>query len=1442
VTGLPTLALGAALGVVAIAVLALLAVGIALGLKRLLKGDAPAETGGGQPKLTLSAAVSAAAAEVRDLARGRDNADAVPWILAVGAADQEMQSLLPAHAAAAAETRSIGWLDHARIAREGTLSFHRGGVVLTFDDGLVANSPWARKLGGLLSAVERARGERPIDALAVVVPAGLLSALADPQSPAALDAIAERGQRLYDIITKVQKHTGWRVPIHVLISGCDDAVPGFAEWLAAYQVEDGVTGRSETPVLGWAPPDGIDAAYRASWVETAFRSMARALTAQQFTLMMRPAQPGTETSIFLLPQRLEMLRAGVATLFERMLQASAYHEAFMFRGLYLTDGGNPAPQVAAGSVEADLTTGPAKTKPGAEAPGAASSGEPPAATADASAAADLSTLRLGPMAANAGGHDATAAGARPAPPRPIAHRVFDTRIFVEAGLAQPASGEMTRRHRGLRWAQAGFAATALAAILGVWGLQHFLDRHLEPIDRLLSTISTDVRHAETSSPQTIQAGQSVAGDCEAQRRDARETLMVATAEPAVLGQSEELLGLMARIRSNGVSTPWAPSSALDPLNDDVEEAVGIGYRITICRALLYKMGTREGINALLAPYALSIPADESWLNIVANAAKFDRHYNHLNQLREPGQSNREKVATFRDVAAFAFGIAVPATFNVDYQIYGRGVAESSAPRFEDAEVRRLFQNALDERFKAALQARYSCRPLARAVARIVDAFQVDASILGPDNPAGPGGVCADAMPPARQPRGVSGDSPAPEAVLRQFLADYQTISARGAIPGAYGWIYNPQVDDKGPAAQLPALEKLTLVSTAFIRELGRQSDTYRQDASQALSTATVSGTPVLAEVDGLPQPSPGMTATRAYVQQLLAQPFMAQSPALAGSDLPDGPIAWNLQRLQAAERAVESFLRFSFASPVDVPAPAQELARAAAIDHLSAYVDAELAAAAMPLGSVAEPDQAETAALALALPSLTRLRDLLRQSRAPSAAGLADQLDATVSRRAETLLRAAEQRLDRRAVYALDGNALQSWTGSDGLAPRAFGVATAEDLKAELAERQATVSAIVEAASPLANYLRDPGALMESADGAARAARLDRLRATLQAHEANRPGNALSRLEQFIAVDLDQMRLPSCRLRDPVGATRDYFSDQIRMIRQRALALCAGGMEARYAAMARRFNQDLAQQFPFAGPAAPAADPDRVRDFFLTYGDDLPALKEALAADGLRPYGAGGRAAADFVDDLIETQRALAPMFSAGRAGAPLAYRVDVEFFSDPGPGQSQVIEAAVGPPAARAVSSAPDPGFTWTNGQPISVLLRWAANAPSQPRSDRAGGGFTVDGATAQLRVDGDWALLRLIRRAEPRPAEIATTTRRGGLPIAFSVPLSPNLQKPAIGGDPRDLNEARVFLRLTLKSAAAAGPAGPPAKISLPPFPTMAPDLRRTAAQYPRQDQGGS
>lgn len=1440
-TGLPTLALGAALGVVAIAVLALLAVGIALGLKRLLKGDAPAETADGQPKLALSAAVSAAAAEVRDLARGRDSAEAVPWILAVGAADPEMQPLLPAHAAAAAEMRTIGWLDHARIAQEGTLSFHRGGVVLTFDDGLVANSPWARKLGGLLSAVERARGARPIDALAVIVPAGLLTALADPQSPAAVDAVAERGQRLYDIITKVQKHTGWRLPIHVLVSGCDDAVPGFADWLAACQVEDGVTGQIETPVLGWAPPDGIDAAYRASWVETAFRSMTRALTAQQFTLMMRPAQPGTETSIFLLPQRLEMLRAGVAALFERMLQPSAYHEAFMFRGLYLTNGGDPAPQVAAESVAAHLNAGPAETRPGAEAPGPTASGETPAATADAGADADLSTLRLGAMTAGAGGHHA-AERPRPAARAPIAHRVFDTRIFMEAGLAQPASGEMTRRHRGLRWAQAGFAATALAAVLGVWGLQHFLDHHLEPIDRLLSTISTDVRHAETSSPQTIQAGQSVAGDCEAQRRDARETLMVATAEPAVLAQSEELLGLMARIRSNGVSTPWAPSSALDPLNDDVEEAVGIGYRITICRALLYKMGTREGINALLAPYALSIPADESWLNIVANAAKFDRHYNHLNELREPGQSNREKVATFRDVAAFAFGISVPATFNVDYQIYGRGVAESSAPRFEDAEVRRLFQNALDERFKAALQARYTCRPLARAVARIVDAFRVDASILGANNPATPGGACVDAIPAGRPSLDVGEDSPGPEAVLRQFLADYQTISARGAIPGAYGWIYNPQVDEKGPAAQLPALEKLTLVSTAFIRELGRQSDTYRQDASQALSTATVAGTPVLAQVDGLPQPSPGMTATRAYVQQLLAQPFMAQPPALAGADLPDGPIAWNLQRLQAAERAIESFLRFSFASPVDVPAPAQELARAAAIEHLSAYVDAELAAAAMPLGSVAEPDQAETTALALALPSLTRLRDLLRQSRAPAAADLADELDATVSRRAETLLRAAEQRLDRRAVYALDGNALQSWTGSDGLAPRAFGVATAEDLKAELAERQAIVSAIVEAASPLASYLRDPGALMESADGAARASRLDRLRATLQAHEANRPGNALSRLEQFIAVDLDQMRLPSCRLRDPVGTTRDYFSDQIRTIRQRALALCAGGMEARYAAMARRFNQDLAQQFPFAGPAAPAADPDRVRDFFLTYGDDLPALKEALAADGLRPHGAAGRAAADFVDDLIETQHALAPMFSAGRAGAPLAYRVDVEFFSDPGPGQSQVIEAAIGPPAARAVSGAADPGFTWTNGQPISVLLRWAANAPSQPRSDRAGGGFTAEGATAQLRVDGDWALLRLIRRAEPRPSEIATTTRRGGLPIAFSVPLIPNLQKPAIGGDPRDLNEARVFLRLTLKSAAAAGPAGPPAKISLPPFPTMAPDLRRTAAQYPRQDQGGS
>jgi hypothetical protein len=1370
-------------------VLAGLVIGLSLAAKRLLRNARPANPAEPAPPPTLRVATQLAKAELQTLARGRKSPDEAPWILALGAPRAALAGLLPPVDPAATSLATVGWADAEGIATEGALTFHRHGVVVAFEDGLAGAPLWERRLAALLGALDRARPERPLDGLAVVVQASSLWSVAEPaagsDADAAALAVSRQGEALYEVLRETQRRSGWRLPIHLLVTGCDEVLPGFAEWLRATAEPDAVGARAS--VLGWTPPTGLDAAFDPAWTAAAVDSMAASLTRQQLALMMRHDADGAR--LFLLPQAVRRLEPGLRALLDSLLHESVYHEAFMFRGVYLVDG---APHAA---------------------PGAA-----PAPTSATARAADP-PLTLAPPAPPA---PATVAAA----PAPLARQVFDTRIFAERRLAQPAFGEMTRRHRLVRSAQAAFAASVFAAVVGLVGLEHFVARHFPPIEQMLEGIDRQVKAADrAAAPRRVAqvvptavvgADRSfqgwVAGHCHGASAGDADPVGFTRADREGLREARDLLALMSRVDSDGADTAWALTTRFDPLNARVRRAVDVGYRAVVCRALLYRMGTLDGIDALLAPPRADMRADEAWLDVVANAGRFDLYYRELGRIRDRQHRGRELVASFREVAGFVLGIELPRTFNADYRIYGGGIAENSVPRFRAAQVQTLFETALVGRFAQALEAHYDCRPLTLAVLRVADTFRAT-----PD----------DALPPLEAPEAATlapacatplagPAAPTSEDRLRLFLEDYDTIAARGAIPGRYDWVFHPDRDPGAPGAQLAALEKLDLASDSFVADLRRRALDAAGDAGVSLRSANIAGVPILAEVQGRPQPSRELTTVRAYVADLLAQPFMAQVdkvPAVSGAD---GPVDWDLKALGDLQDATEAFLIFSAPASPGIPPPVQTIVRQASAERFPGYARVRLAAAArpMPVG-----DDAEAAAFAQAAPYLVSVRNTLRQARTPEALALANQLDLEASRQAERILRAADARLRAQNAYALSARGLQGWSGVSPLGAAAFGAASPDELKAELAQRRAVLAVLArDPAGAAASFLRDPATYAESASGARLAAQWEDLRNTLQAYEAGRPGNGLARLEQFISVDLDQLRAPSCRLPPAPGAS-GYFAEQIRDIRQQALSRCAQSLQARYDRLAYDFNRTLAGRFPFAGAQEPAtADPEAVRDFFAAYGDDLPAFRAALAD------GSAGRAAVRFLADLTAARDALAPML-AGPPDAPLAYRVAVDFFTDAplSRGQDQVIEAVIGPPASRATSAAAEPAFVWANGQPLDVALRWAADAPGRPLA--AERWPLVDGATARFRVDGDWALLRLLRRAAPSGDEAAGLASRRAAPVRFAVPLAANPQR-ATGGDPATLAEARVYLRLAVR--AAGGPPAAPV-LALPPFPTAAPAFGR-------------
>jgi type VI secretion system protein ImpL len=567
--------------------------------------------------------------------------------------------------------------------------------------------------------------------------------------------------------------------------------------------------------------------------------------------------------------------------------------------------------------------------------------------------------------------------------------------------------------------------------------------------------------------------------------------------------------------------------------------------------------------------------------------------------------------------------------------------------------------------------------------------------------------------------------------------------------------------------------------------------------------------------------------SREFLRKLFTQPYMnAGSPAApvySGSR-----VSWDLARLQVAQKAVESYAEFVAAGSGEAPIELRNIALASAEQHFAGHLEQMVRQAAQPgaadLGS-------ETANFVQALPVLIKIRDALRGAGAEqSAAGL----DARVADQAGRLLADADRALTADGgPYAIDPAGLAAWDGTGSLASALFGVETIDDLKATLPQRRARVADIARSrAAPLIGYLREPG----TAAGAATIGRANRWQAillTLDAYDANSPSNSLARLEQYITVDIDKLQRRDCaRARSFSTRSTDYFAAQQAAISARVIGHCrlaaAGSTEAQFGQLREAFNATLAGRFPFASDAdAPAADLGEVQAFFGQFGATLQPLKDDI--DITPSFGSSGRAASATLTQLIRVQSALAPMLDAA-GPAPLTYRVGVNFFSDPdlAQGQEQVIEASIGTPAGRALARGSAREFVWNNGQPLLARFRWAINAPSIPRT---GGKCTPqpEGNLASFRVDGDWALLRLLRRYAPGNGIRASTTQ--GAPVAFDVDLCAN-QARASGGE--IVEAARILARLSL-SATLRGGDKPDRQVPviLPDFPYTIDPLVRAGAR---------
>ena len=171
------------------------------------------------------------------------------------------------------------------------------------------------------------RSQRPLDSIVISVPAKiLLESENDDSKKIQLRKLAESTSRRIWI---AQNRYAMRFAVYLVVSGCEelDGFESFGDSLPA-KMQDGM--------LGWSSPYNSDISYQSNWIDEAFDSITSSISNLSAELMASDTRSKSNIESFLLPSRIERLKAGIKLYTDNLMGVNNFYDPFYFRGLYLT--------------------------------------------------------------------------------------------------------------------------------------------------------------------------------------------------------------------------------------------------------------------------------------------------------------------------------------------------------------------------------------------------------------------------------------------------------------------------------------------------------------------------------------------------------------------------------------------------------------------------------------------------------------------------------------------------------------------------------------------------------------------------------------------------------------------------------------------------------------------------------------------------------------------------------------------------------------------------------------------------------------------------------------------------------------------------------------------------------------------------------------------------
>jgi type VI secretion system protein ImpL len=371
------------------------------------------------------------------------------------------------------------------IYQQGVLLDLLGDLVLRRDGRTSDEDGWR----AVLRLLRRERPRRPLDGVLLAIPAGALAGAAGGTTGAGVNgttsaggtagtsgttgasgttsasgtggaANGQDGERLNDAaqraallsrkLRQLQEAVGLRLPVHVVVTE-SDLLPGFSAF------GELLPPAARGQLFGWSAPDSADTAYSPAWVDRLFDQLLATLDRDLAEMLGSRATTAGNEEAFQVARSIAALREPARIYLNQVFSASAFYEAFPFRGLYFTGASFAAPgSEGAAVVPRGAQPGPAGGAHGDERPSAID----------------------------------------------FARDLLAGKLFAEAPLGRPTAAALRAARLRRLWLQAGLAAALLAAAFGLPAAGRAtaaLVRELLPFDQ---EIQRDLGAGEPRVPAT----------------------------------------------------------------------------------------------------------------------------------------------------------------------------------------------------------------------------------------------------------------------------------------------------------------------------------------------------------------------------------------------------------------------------------------------------------------------------------------------------------------------------------------------------------------------------------------------------------------------------------------------------------------------------------------------------------------------------------------------------------------------------------------------------------------------------------------------------------------------------------------------------------------------------------------------------------------------------